>query len=66
MRETVRDLINERKELMLQNEVLREKAVQLEEALRRLVYEFEGRWHVGVHGESDVTDIVGDALDARD
>lgn len=44
-----------KKELESENDKLRK-------AILGLVYHDKGKWFVGLHGETDVTEIVGDLL----
>ena len=42
-------------------QVLAENA-KLREALLNIVYLDKGRWFIGIHGDSDVTEIIGETL----
>lgn len=43
---------------------LREENARLREALHEMVYEDGGVWRAGMMEDSDVSDVIGDLLDA--
>lgn len=46
------------------NRILTQELEQFREALLEIVYENNGRYFIGIHGDTDVTDIVANTLSA--